>query len=259
MEINQAFTVLQKSGGIRAARIIIENTKKLSRIRVWFMAYQLRRGIPVAKIIHKKWFYGLPFYTNRHTLDPRPDTETLVASVISDITPDFQPHILDLGTGTGCIICSLVKNIPGATGTAIDKSRSALRVARRNIKELGLTGDIRTVHTSFDNPHNFRERFDIIVSNPPYISFGDTRVNNAARHDPWMALYADDKGLAAYKSIAKNAHLWLKDSGKLYLEIGIDQGPDVKSIFIQHGWNLERTENDLTNIERVLIFSKAHP
>jgi len=74
-----------------------------------------------------------------------------------------------------------------------------------------------------------------------------------------MALYADDNGLSAYKSIAKNAHLWLKDDGKLYLEIGIDQGPDVKNIFIQHGWNLQRTENDLMNIERVLIFSKAHP
>ena len=259
MTRNQAFTILQESGGIRAARIIIENTKKLSRIRVWFMARQLRHGTPVAKIIHKKWFYGLPFYTNRHTLDPRPDTETLVSAVISDCSAGFEPRILDLGTGTGCIICSLVKNINGSTGIAIDKSRSALRVAHRNIKTLGLHKHIRTIRTTFDTAHKFSERFDIIVSNPPYIAIGDPRVNNAATHDPAMALYAEDNGLSAYKSIAKNAHLWLKDDGKLYLEIGIDQGPDVKNIFIQHGWNLQRTENDLMNIERVLIFSKAHP
>ena len=84
MKINQAFAILQQSGGIRAARIITENTKKLSWIRVRIMAHKLRRGVPVAKIIGQKWFYGLKFYTNRHTLDPRPDTETLVSAVVSD-------------------------------------------------------------------------------------------------------------------------------------------------------------------------------
>ncbi|MBR5153353.1 MAG: peptide chain release factor N(5)-glutamine methyltransferase [Alphaproteobacteria bacterium] len=259
MKINQAFAILQKSGGIRAARIITENTKKLSQFRVWHMAHQLRCGVPVAKIIHKKWFYGLPFYTNRHTLDPRPDTETLVAAVIADITPDSPPRILDLGTGTGCIICSLVKNIPGATGIAIDKSHMALRVARYNIQKLGLAGKINTVRASFDKPHNFHERFDIIVSNPPYIATTDPRVNTAATHDPKMALYASDNGLAAYRSIAKNAHYWLKDNGKLYLEIGIDQGTDIKNIFMNNGWNLCRSESDLAGIERILIFTGARP
>ena len=109
MTINQAFEILKDAGGIRAARIITDNTKHFSRIRVWRMARALRRGVPVAKIIHQKWFYGIPFYTNKNTLDPRPDTETLVAAVIAD--NPTAPRILDLGTGTGCIIISLVKNI----------------------------------------------------------------------------------------------------------------------------------------------------
>ena len=259
MNINQAFAILQHAGGIRAARIITENTKKISGIRVRIMAHQLRRGVPVAKIIHQKWFYGLKFYTNRHTLDPRPDTETLVSAVISDCMPGYAPNILDLGTGTGCIICALCKNIPDAHGTAIDKSHRALRVARKNIRTHQLIEKIKTVRTTFDRPHNFGETFDIIVSNPPYIAHGDKRVNDAATHDPKLALYAKNNGLHAYESIARNATHWLKPYGKIYLEIGVDMGTDVKNIFIKHGWNLMRSESDLAGIERVLVFERTHP
>ena len=258
MTKNQAFAILQRAGGIRAARIITESQKKQSWIRTLYCAHLLRRGTPVAKIIHEKWFYGLKFYTNKHTLDPRPDTETLVSAVISDQTSQTAPRILDLGTGTGCIICALVKNIYDASGIAIDKSYRALRVARKNIKNMELTKRIKIRHTTFDRKVNFGEQFDIIVSNPPYIAHGDKRVNDGATHDPDIALYANDNGLAAYKSIAKNAKNWLKDSGKLYLEIGIDQATDIKNIFLHHGWNLCRNEYDLGGIERVLIFEKAH-
>jgi len=257
MEINQAFAILQRAGGIRAARIITENCKKLSRFNVWRMAWQLRHGVPVAKIIHQKWFYGLKFYTNKHTLDPRPDTETLVESVISDCDTADDIRILDLGTGTGCIICSLIKNIHNASGVAIDKSRRALRVAKRNIKSLHLGDKIITRRATYDTPHSFGEKFDIIVSNPPYIAYDEPRVNDGATHDPKMALYATDNGLAAYKSIAKNAHTWIKQDGKLYLEIGIDQGTDIKIIFMNNGWDLIRSVTDLSGIERVLVFQKA--
>ncbi len=254
MKINQAFAILQKSGGIRAARIITENAQNLSWVRVLFMAFQLRRGVPVAKIIHQKWFYGLKFYTNKYTLDPRPDTETLVCTVISDCDKNKKTAILDLGTGTGCVICSLVKNIPNTTGIAVDISRRALRVARRNIKTLGLDNKIQTIRTSFAKTYNFGKRFDIIVSNPPYIAYNDNRVDDGAMHDPKIALYADKNGLAAYEQIAKNAKKWIKNSGKLYLEIGIDQGNDIKNIFTHSGWEFVSAQNDLSGTERVLVF-----
>ena len=255
MQINQAFEILARAGNAHDARVITENTKKFSRLAVWRMARALRRGVPVAKIIHQKWFYGLKFYTNRHTLDPRPDTETLVAAVISDCGGK-HPNILDVGTGTGCIIASLVKNIPGARGVGIDVSHGALRVARRNVRQLNLTDKIHIVRKSFNNPNAFEKNtFDVIVSNPPYIAAGDARVDAGAQHDPKRALYANDNGYAAYKSIAKNSRKWIRRGGKIYLEIGIDMAVRVREIFEEYGWHFDRTEKDLSGIERVIVFS----
>lgn len=258
MEINQAFTILNRAGGLRAARIITENTANLSYFNVWRMARQLRRGTPVAKIIGQKWFYGLKFRTNRHTLDPRPDTETLVAAVIADCGNDTAPRILDLGTGTGCIIGALVKNIHGATGVAIDRSRGAARTARANMRDLGLVSRVRVMRARFDNPRALRPgEFDIIVSNPPYIARGDTRVDAGAMYDPEMALYAENDGLAAYESIAPNAWRWVRPGGKIYLEIGAGQTDAVRDIFTRAGWTFVRAARDLGGIERVLIFQVA--
>jgi len=253
MTINQAFEILKNASDARAARVITDNIKNLSRIRVWFIARALRHGMPVAKIIHKKWFYGLEFYTNRRTLDPRPDTETLVAAVISD--NPTAPNILDLGTGTGCIIAALVKNIYNAHGVGIDISRGALRVARRNIKKLGLDDKIQLHHASFAHAKAATGKFDIIVSNPPYIARGDRRVDAGARHDPGLALYADANGTAAYQQIAKNAKNWLKPGGKIYLEIGAGLQTKVRKIFASAGWTFVRNERDLGHIVRVLVFT----
>lgn len=253
MTTNQAFEILKDAGGIRAARIITDNIKNLSRIRVWFIARALRRGMPVAKIIHQKWFYGLPFYTNKYTLDPRPDTETLVAAVIAD-NPQ-KPRILDLGTGTGCIIISIVKNIYGATGVGVDISRGAIRIARRNTRNFGLSDKIKIVRASFGTPGTVREKFDVIVSNPPYIARGDTRVDAGAMHDPHIALYAAHNGNAAYEEIAKNAKHWIKKSGRIYVEIGADGESTVKNIFTSNKWKFIRAERDLAGITRVLVFT----
>lgn len=253
MTINQAFEILKNSGDIRAARIITENIRFLPAVRVWFIARALRRGMPVAKIVHNKWFYGLPLYTNKYTLDPRPDTETLVSTVISD-NPQ-KPKILDLGTGTGCIIISLVKNIYGATGIGVDISRGAIRVARKNIKKLKLDDKIKIIRGSFTKPKLTHEKFDIIVSNPPYIARGDARVDAGAMHDPKLALYAGNNGYAAYESIAKNAKNWIKKSGRIYLEIGAGMEKSVRKIFEGLGWKFVRDEHDLSGITRVLVFT----
>lgn len=254
MNINQAFAILQKSGGIRAARIITEKHKKMSLLRTFYYACLLKRGMPVAKIIHSKWFYGLEFYTNKHTLDPRPDTETLVSAVIKDCDTNEKRTILDMGTGTGCIICALCKNIPNLSGIAIDKSKPALRVAKRNIKKLNLNEQIKIFHADFAH-FKSDEKFDIIVSNPPYIKYGDTRVNTGASFDPRIALYAKNDGLAAYEQIAKNAKKLLKSDGKIYLEIGVGQSSQIIQIFNFYGWKFERVEPDLSGINRVLVFT----
>ena len=255
MKTNQAFEILAHAGGVRAARIITEKFPNLSRLGVWRIARKLRRETPVAKITKRKWFYGIEFYTNRHTLDPRPDTETIVSAIIADYGANAAPDILDLGTGTGCIIISLCKNMAGAHGTAIEISRGALRVARRNIAENNLCDKINLRRGDFMRPMRFDDAFDIIVSNPPYIERGDARVDAGAQHDPALALYADDGGYAAYAAIAKNGKKWLKKGGKAYLEIGENMGDTVRKIFLDNGWRQIRAECDLAGIERVLIFS----
>jgi release factor glutamine methyltransferase len=255
MNINQAFTILQKVGGIRAARIITEKFPKISSIRVLYYAHLLHRGMPVAKIIHSKWFYGLEFYTNKHTLDPRPDTETLVESVIKDCDTNKPRSVLDLGTGTGCIICALCKNIPELSGVGLDISKSAIRVARKNVKKLNLNQQIKIKHGDFSN-FKSQKKFDIIVSNPPYIKYGDMRVNDGAKFDPKIALYAKNDGLAAYEQIAKSAPNLLKENGKIYLEIGVGQSNQIIKIFNFYGWQFERTEKDLSGINRVLVFTR---
>ena len=254
MNINQVFTILESAGGIRAAKIITGKYKKMSVFRVFWYAFLLKRGMPVAKIIHSKWFYGLEFYTNIHTLDPRPDTETLVESVIHDCETNVPRRILDLGTGTGCIICALCKNIPETTGIAIDKSRAALRVAKKNIKKLDLKKQIKLKHADFAC-FKTNEKFDIIVSNPPYIKYGDTRVNDGAKFDPKIALYAGNDGLGAYEVIAKNSIRLLKPNGKIYLEIGVGRSSQIIKIFEFFGWKFVRIEKDLSGINRVLVFT----
>ncbi len=254
MKINQAFTILQRAGGVRAARILTQHNQKMSRWRVLFYAFCLRRGVPVAKIIHQKWFYGLSFYTNRRTLDPRPDTETLVAAVIADYGAS-APNILDLGTGTGCVLISLVKNIPGATGTGVDISHGAVRVARRNAKNL-IAGRVRILWRSYRRINMPGAPYDVIVSNPPYIARGDARVDAGARHDPSRALYAGMDGYAEYSIIAKNAGAWLRAGGRIYLEIGEGMAARISDIFQASGWNFVRSESDLAGICRVLVFEK---
>lgn len=254
MKINQAFTILQSAGGVRAARIITDNTKNLTNFKVWRMARQLRHGVPVAKIIHQKWFWGICFYTNKYTLDPRPDTETLVEAVISDTQKNSAPRILDLGTGTGCIIAAIATNIPNASGVGIDKSWAARRVAQRNIKNLNLDSRVQIRCGDFTRPNTKLGQFDIIVSNPPYIAFDDNRVDRGAIHDPKIALFADDNGLAAYSAIAETAKHRIKRGGKIYLEIGIDQDIAVRDILVRAGWNFIRAQSDLGGITRVLVF-----
>ena len=263
MKLNQAFELLKSAAGNpRDAKLVLENISH-NWWSVWRAARQLRRGVPVSKIIGKKWFYGMEFETNQHTLCPRPDSEILVEAVVG--AGLSRPRILDLGTGTGNLICAIVKNIPGATGVGIDISRRAIRVAKRNVKRHNLTDRIQIIRADFAD-NNFG-CFDIIISNPPYIALGDERVDAGAMHDPAGALYAGTDGLDAYRTIAQTARRALRPGGKIYLEIGAshplspcglqrDPASSVIEIFESAGWRHVATHKDLGGIERVLVFKK---
>ena len=255
MNINQALEILSAASNPHIAHIIAQKYGTLSRFTVWRMARQLRRGVPVAKIIHEKWFYGLPFYTNRHTLDPRPDTEILVESVLRDWGGATNLRVLDLGIGTGCIAFSIIWKIPGTSCVGVDISRGALRVAKKNAYKNSVCSRVKLVRGTFKHPNVYDEWFDIIVSNPPYIARGDARVNDAAKFDPEIALYADNNGLVAYEEISESARSLLKPSGRLYIEIGAGMSRAVRAIFAKNGWKFIRADKDLGGHIRVLVFS----
>ena len=255
MKINQAFAILSSASNPHTARIITEKYDNISRFRVWRIARALRRGVPVAKIIHEKWFYGIPFYTNKHTMDPRPDTETLVESVLCDWRDTKQIRLLDLGTGTGCIAISVIWRMPAASGIGVDISRRALRVAQKNIRKNGMCSRFKLMRGTFSHALLNGEQFDVIVSNPPYIARNDARVDDGARFDPDIALYADNNGLAAYEQIATSARSWIKQSGRIYLEIGAGMSRAVRSVFTNAGWRFVRADKDLSGKIRVLVFS----
>ncbi|MCL2538534.1 MAG: peptide chain release factor N(5)-glutamine methyltransferase [Alphaproteobacteria bacterium] len=259
MTLNQAFQILARASNPRDAKVVLNSIqgKSFLRFRIHFAARKLRRGVPVAKIVGKKWFYGMEFETSRHTLDPRPDSETLVEAVLENKN-NKNMKILDLGTGTGCLICSIVKNIPGATGVGIDISRAVIRIARRNVKRHGLEDRVKILRGNFNNLNHkseiINQKFDIIISNPPYIAIGDLRVDAGAMHDPKIALYAGADGLDAYRAIAKSAREHLAPGGKIFLEIGAGQGDAVREVFTRNEWQFVGSYDDLSEIERVLVF-----
>ncbi|MDR1697002.1 MAG: peptide chain release factor N(5)-glutamine methyltransferase [Rickettsiales bacterium] len=278
MNPNQAFDILRDAAGNAHDAKIVLNAIGDDDVLVAVAADKLRRGVPVAKIIGRKWFYGLEFETNGDTLDPRPDSEILVEAVLNSPPGGgvIAPQILDLGTGTGNLICAIVKNLPGATGVGVDISRGAVRVARRNVERLGLADRIKIVHgdfnviarseTTWQSIHNSQQTrtsyglpryarndsvglFDIIISNPPYIAIGDRRVNDAARHDPAGALYAGADGLDAYRALAN-----VRCAPHFFIEIGAGQFSSVRKIFTDNGWQFVRYYKDLGGKIRVVEF-----
>ena len=255
MNINQAFKILSNISDPHIARIITDAMPNMSRFRLWRISRQLRANVPVAKIIHNKWFYGLKFYTNKWTLDPRPDTESLVDAVINDYKRAKHISVADLGTGTGCIICAIANNV-NADGIALEKSRLAIRVAKKNVHRLNMDKEINIKHGDFGNTNALpNDAFDVIVSNPPYIARNDNRVDMGAMHDPKMALYADNNGYAAYEKIAQNAKNWIKDGGRIYIEIGAGGEVPVRKIFESAGWKFICACRDIAGITRVLVFA----
>lgn len=279
----QAFEILKKASTITDARIVLRNIlgdKKTHHnndqpltFRQWRhvkrAAAQLRRGMPVAKIIGKKWFFGIEFETNCNTLDPRPDSETLVEGVLKSSTvisrrqgygrqegQRSKIRILDMGTGTGCLIGAIAVAVPDATGIGIDKYRGARAVARRNMERIGVGDRIKIRRGTFARPCATRDKFDFIIANPPYIATDDSRVNAGARHDPASALYAGTDGLDAYRKIAVSARTLLNPGGVAFLEIGVGMGGDVRHIFERAGWQFVRSFDDLAGLERVLMFGE---
>lgn len=215
--------------------------------------------IPMSQIFGEKEFWSLSFKVTGDTLTPRPDSETLIETALSNVpdrTNDLR--VLDLGTGTGCLLLTLLSEFPNARGLGIDISNAALDVAQWNAKNLNLKSRAEFRISNWMEALKPSEKFDIIVSNPPYI--GLLEKNDLAPevkdHEPDIALFAGPDGLNDYKLLSKQVGVNLADNGMVLLEIGYKQAEDVKEIFTSAGFNNISLYKDLGGRDRCLLIKK---
>ncbi len=224
----------------------------------WFRAAIAQRVQyqPVSQIIGSREFWGRRFRVTSDVLDPRPDTETLIDKALSLSAPK---NILDLGTGSGCILLTLLAERPHAVGDAVDQSLKALEVAKTNAQWLGLDDRSRFYQSNWFS--NISGRFDLIVSNPPYITAVemDQIAPDVRNWEPRAALTPEGDGLDAYRIIAANALKHLSVTGTLLLEIGHMQASSVLNIFHSEGFTQGQCIQDMAGKDRVLAFKGPKP
>ena len=216
-----------------------------------------KAGKPIAKIIGVKEFWGRAFRVGAAVLDPRPDSETLIESALAILPDKRDLKLLDLGTGSGCLILTLLAERPNARGLAVDKSRAALRIARLNAHRLGLRAraSMRTGDWLAGIAGHKDMRFDMIVSNPPYIARDElsTLAPDVQFFDPRAALDGGADGLSAYRLLIAPAMDCLNEGGYLVLEIGATQAEAVSAMMQSAGFQNISVRQDLADRDRVVL------
>lgn len=203
--------------------------------------------IPLQHLTNEQEFMGLPFYVNEDVLIPRQDTEILVEEILK---VSEGKRILDICTGSGCIILSLDKLSNIECGVGVDISEKALRVAKRNGKDL----DSKVTFMQSDLYSQITGSYDIIVSNPPYIPTSDihTLMDEVRIHEPMIALDGEEDGLYFYRILCKHLKEYLAPGGYVFFEIGYNQGKDVTDLLIDAGMTDVRITKDLAGLDRVV-------
>jgi len=215
------------------------------------------KGEPIARIIGEKEFYSLNFKLNDATLVPRPETEILVDLALEFIKDIKQPKILDLGTGSGCIAVSILANAKNTKAIGVDLSERAIFQAQENALNNGVENRLQFLSGCWFEPVK-KQRFDLIISNPPYIKTNDILClqKEVRFFDPLLALDGGEDGLAPYALIAKGAGEYLKPNGAVMVEFGQGQEADIKAEFLALDYKNIRIFDDLAGICRVIVAKK---
>tara|TARA_B100000575_G_scaffold293384_1_gene304601 strand:+ start:2739 stop:3578 length:840 start_codon:yes stop_codon:yes gene_type:complete len=207
---------------------------------------------PIAYILGEKEFYSKKFEVDNTTLIPRPETEILVETIIN-IYKEKKITILDIGTGSGCIILSLLSSLKKSKGTGVDISKNAILVAKKNAKHHKLSNRVKFLNKSFEGI--FSKKFDLIVSNPPYIEKKDIKnlSDDIKRYEPRLALDGGKDGLDLIKKVIYKSKEILKYNGTLALEIGSEQIKKVSSILIKKDYRIKTVLKDYKNNVRCVL------
>ena len=211
---------------------------------------------PIAYILKEKEFWSKKFTINKHTLIPRPETELLVDECIK-IYGNKETFILDIGTGSGCILISLLNSMKQSRGVGIDISKKAILIAKKNAKKFELLDRVKFFIKSVDSV--FHKKFDLVVSNPPYIETKNLKnlSEDIKRHEPIMALDGGNDGLDLIKKVIYKSRYILKKQGMLALEIGNEQFKKVSKILFDNNFRIKQEIKDYkNNIRCVLAINK---
>lgn len=251
--------------GINAATRISKPDMHLSSEHIRHIEQAIKRriaGEPVYRIIGAREFYGISFALSQETLEPRPDTETLIDLVLpflkKQVKNSKKTTFLDMGTGSGAVAIAILKQIPQSYAVAVDISEDALKTATKNAKNADVIHRFTPLLSDwFDS---VTDRFDFIVSNPPYIPEKD--INKLAKevrlHDPLRALIGGKDGLDFYRKLAHEAANYLKENGTIAVEIGYSQEKEVYDLFEKNGFQCLEMRKDLNGIPRALLFAWKH-
>jgi len=215
-----------------------------------------KKGEPIAYLINKKEFWKDEFFVNKDVLIPRPDTELIIEQVLKIYSKDVQLQVLDIGTGSGCILLSILKERPNFYGTGIDISKKSINVSKFNAKQLNLTNRVKFFHSSVDNFNN--GKYDIVVSNPPYIEQSSLKYleKDVVNFEPKLALSGGFDGFSKIRKVINKASILVKKNGKFILEIGFNQKNKVIKILKEEGFYVNKAIKDYGNNDRCIIGTK---
>ncbi len=238
--------------------LVNSNTKIKKKIFNKYKELLLRRerNEPIAYIIKKKEFWKNIFYVNKDVLIPRPETELIVEEILKNTNTNTSKKLLDVGTGSGCLIISIIKERPNLHATAIDISKKALNIAINNAKMHHLKNKINFINIDIDKIQY--NKYDFIISNPPYIDkFKLSRLDKSIKFfEPYLALEAGADGLREIKKLILKSRQLLKKNGKLIFEIGANQDIHIKKILNDNGFYIKNLKKDLSLIPRTIIATK---
>jgi release factor glutamine methyltransferase len=215
-----------------------------------------KKGEPIAYLINKKEFWKDEFFVNKDVLIPRPDSELIIEQVLKIYSKDDQLQILDIGTGSGCILLSILKERSNFYGTGIDISKKSINVSKFNAKQLNLTNRVKFFHSSVDNFNN--GKYDIIVSNPPYIEQLSLKYleKDVVNFEPKLALSGGFDGFSKIRKVINKASNLIKKNGKFIIEIGFNQKNKVIKILKEEGFYVNKAIKDYGNNDRCIISIK---
>ena len=283
---NESRILLAHALGYSEEYLLMNGDEEIDSDKYFELVERRKSHEPIAYIIGKKEFYSREFIVDSSVLIPRPDSEIMVDVVIRHTEgssasrkdpvrqtepvvraphthtqgpygrdkslPQDDVRILELGIGSGCLLLTLLWEMPNATGQGVDISEAAINIATQNMEKFELSDRCKIYKSNWFEKVD--GKFDVIISNPPYINKDDQNImaKETLLHEPVGALYSEKGGFADYRKIASQAKNYLNENGKIFLEIGIGQKNSVAKIFEEKGFVLESIHKDLAGIERVV-------